>query len=271
MSESNVHLDEIFEKFRKAEVDLQTLGDGLTAKIRQMLEWVRSEGEKVFDDYPQLLKQVDTLKEITPHTDHLVLHIENWRHLLEEPEKLAQHAIIKSNDSEVAQALQRLEGNVTQQPVQGEYGMWRYAGDVKKMNTLMKLADKRIQPQATTSSRQRNFLDYARDIPPELNKLYSWLPRMYLKLLKYGNKEKRAGYFVLHIYLEQLAALAQGFCGAIIQLRIELVGQRELAYAQAMTALEQARIMAAAGMKVSGPEPGDSLTELLKENLRRRS
>jgi hypothetical protein len=113
-------------------------------------------------------------------------------------------------------------------------------------------------------------MNYARDIPPELNKLYDWLGGTLLRINRFKcDKTKRVCYSMLRTHLEKLTTLTIGFSGAVIEFRKELVGEREVAYAQAFIVLEQTRIATTVGDQ-SNMKPGDGLTELLKKNLERQ-
>lgn len=248
------YLNLIFDKFEQQEVKLTKLSKSLTDQLEEMMDWIRTQGIKIFDQESLLYKKLDAFKKITPHTDHLVLYIDNWHRLLAQPEKLAELAINSAKERQGDTEAQKIAVDLSRgtEDAKGGYGGWRYLGERKKMDTALKIAQMRVQPQVTSSNRQVNFLDYAKDIPPELNKLYDWLPRACRRVSRWDDPAtKTTTYSILRIYLEKLATMISGFSGAILELRKELVGERELAHAQAITAMKQAEYMSLGGMKMS--------------------
>jgi hypothetical protein len=252
------YLNQIFNRFREEEDKLTALGENAKKSVTTMLQYTREEGMKIWDKEAELFKQLDSFKEVTPHTDHFVVYIEAWHKMLNEPEKLAELAMENAKSKEPAPDFHKIQLELTGQngpEKPAEYGGWRWLAERRKMDLAFKVMQSRNQPQLTTTQRQPNFVDYAKDIPPELNKLHDWLPRAFLKVNQFkGTAESEATrlalYSILRIYLEKLADMAIGFCGAIIELRKELVSERELAHSQAMIAMKQAEYESLGGMRM---------------------
>jgi hypothetical protein len=270
------YLNQIFNRFREEEDKLTALGENARKKVTTMLQYMREMGVGIWDHEAELFMHLDCFKEVTPHTDHFVVYVEAWHKMLNEPERLAELALESSKKREALPDFHKIQLEVTGQAGQekpSEFGFWRGRSENKKMDMVYKLAQMKNQPQITTTERQPNFIDYAKDIPPELNKLHDWLPRAFLRVNWFkGAAEseaiKESMTAILRIEIEKLADMAIGFCGAIIELRKELVGERELAHSQAMIAMKQAEYESLGGMRMpelmkairdaSGPEDFDS-------------
>jgi hypothetical protein len=261
------YLNQIFNRFREEEDKLTALGENAKTKITSMLQYTRVKGEAIWDNEAELFKQLDSFKEVTPHTDHFVVYVEAWHKMLNEPEKLAELALESSKSKEAVPDFHKIQVELTGQTGQEkptEFGGWRWLAERKRLDMAYKLTQARNQPQLTTTQRQPNFIDYAKDIPPELNKLHDWLPRAFLRVNWFKGTTKaeamrKSMYVILRIYLEKVADMAIGFCGAIIELRKELVGERELAHSQAMIAMKQAEYESLGGMRM--PELMRSIRE----------
>jgi hypothetical protein len=239
------YLDRIFEKFEEQEARLEEVGREAIANIDTLMVRLRR-GADIFDEEKDLYIGLDAFKKVMRYTIHLGIDIDLRRRALSQPEKLAEQAMQQAEMAERQQTLPTATA-MTNQLVAGEYGMWRYLGERKKMQTLEKITAVAKEPQMTTTERQVDFMNYARDIPPELNKLYDWLGGTLLRINRFKcDKTKRICYNMLRTHLEKLTTLTIGFSGAVIEFRKELVGEREVAYAQAFIVLEQARIAASA-------------------------
>jgi hypothetical protein len=239
------YLERIFEKFEKQEEKLEKVGQDAIDNIDKLMEKLR-EGPSIFDEEKEVYVSLDAFKKVMRYTNHLVIDIDLRRRALSQPEKLAEQAFQQAEMSGRQQTLPTAAA-LTNQPVAGEYGMWRYLGERKKMQALEKITAGAKEPQMTTTERQVDFMNYARDIPPELNKLYDWLGGTLLRINRFKcDKTKRICYSMPRTHLEKLTTLTIGFSGAVIEFRKELVGEREVAYAQAFIVLEQARIAASA-------------------------
>jgi hypothetical protein len=240
------YLDRIFEKFEEQEARLEDVGKEAIANVDTLMASLREKGADIFDEEKDVYVGLDAFKKVMRYTNHLVIDIDLRRRALSQPEKLAEQALQQAELAERQQTLPTATA-LTNQPVAGEYGMWRYLGERKKMATLEKITAVAKEPQMTTTERQVDFMNYARDIPPELNKLYDWLGGTLLRINRFKcDKTKRICYSMFRTHLEKLTTLTIGFSGAVIEFRKELVGEREVAYAQAFIVLEQARIAAAA-------------------------
>jgi hypothetical protein len=240
------YLDRIFEKFEQQEQKLETVGKEAIANVDTLMTSLRTKGKDIFDNEKDVYIGLDAFKKVMRYTNHLVIDIDLRRRALSQPEKLAEQAFQQAELSGRQQTLPTAAA-LTNQPVAGEYGMWRYLGERKKMQALEKITAGAKEPQMTTTERQVDFMNYARDIPPELNKLYDWLGGTLLRINRFKcDKTKRICYSMLRTHLEKLTTLTIGFSGAVIEFRKELVGEREVAYAQAFIILEQARIAASA-------------------------
>jgi hypothetical protein len=240
------YLERIFEKFEEQEARLEKVGNEAIANVDTLMTSLRSKGKDIFDEEKDVYIGLDAFKKVMRYTNHLVIDIDLRRRALSQPEKLAEQAM---RQTEVAERQQTLPNamTMTSQPVTGDYGGWRYLGERLKMQTLAKIMAEKKEPQMTTTERQVDFMNYARDIPPELNKLYDWLGGTLLRINRFKcDKTKRICYSMLRTHLEKLTTLTIGFSGAVIEFRKELVGEREVAYAQAFIVLEQARIAASA-------------------------
>jgi len=240
------YLDRIFEKFEQQEERLEKVGNEAIANVDTLMATLRDKGVNIFDEEQTVYVGLDAFKKVMRYTNHLVIDIDLRRRALSQPEKLAEQAFQQAELSGRQQTLPTAAA-LTNQPVAGEYGMWRYLGERKKMQALEKITAGAKEPQMTTTERQVDFMNYARDIPPELNKLYDWLGGTLLRINRFRcGKTKRVCYSMLRTHLEKLTTLTIGFSGAVIEFRKELVGEREVAYAQAFIVLEQARIAASA-------------------------
>jgi len=240
------YLDRIFEKFEQQEERLEKVGNEAIANVDTLMATLRDKGVNIFDEEQTVYVGLDAFKKVMRYTNHLVIDIDLRRRALSQPEKLAEQAFQQAELSGRQQTLPTAAA-LTNQPVAGEYGMWRYLGERKKMQALEKITAGAKEPQMTTTERQVDFMNYARDIPPELNKLYDWLGGTLLRINRFKcDKTKRVCYSMLRTHLEKLTTLTIGFSGAVIEFRKELVGEREVAYAQAFIVLEQARIAASA-------------------------
>jgi hypothetical protein len=240
------YLDRIFEKFEQQEERLEKVGNEAIANVDTLMATLRDKGVNIFDEEQTVYVGLDAFKKVMRYTNHLVIDIDLRRRALSQPEKLAEQAFQQAELSGRQQTLPTAAA-LTNQPVAGEYGMWRYLGERKKMQALEKITAGAKEPQMTTTERQVDFMNYARDIPPELNKLYDWLGGTLLRINRFRcDKTKRVCYSMLRTHLEKLTTLTIGFSGAVIEFRKELVGEREVAYAQAFIVLEQARIAASA-------------------------
>ena len=240
------YLDRIFEKFEEQEARLEQVGNEAIANVDTLMTSLRNKGKDIFDEEKDVYIGLDAFKKVMRYTNHLVIDIDLRRRALSQPEKMAEQAMQQAELSGRQQTLPTAAA-LTNQPVAGEYGMWRYLGERKKMQALEKITAGAKEPQMTTTERQVDFMNYARDIPPELNKLYDWLGGTLLRINRFKcDKTKRICYSMLRTHLEKLTTLTIGFSGAVIEFRKELVGEREVAYAQAFIVLEQARIAASA-------------------------
>ena len=240
------YLDRIFEKFEQQEERLEKVGNEAIANVDTLMATLRDKGVNIFDEEQTVYVGLDAFKKVMRYTNHLVIDIDLRRRALSQPEKMAEQAMQQAELSGRQQTLPTAAA-LTNQPVAGEYGMWRYLGERKKMQALEKITAGAKEPQMTTTERQVDFMNYARDIPPELNKLYDWLGGTLLRINRFRcDKTKRVCYSMLRTHLEKLTTLTIGFSGAVIEFRKELVGEREVAYAQAFIVLEQARIAASA-------------------------
>jgi hypothetical protein len=240
------YLDRIFEKFEQQEQRLENVGKEAIANVDTLMATLREKGKDIFDEEKTVYIGLDAFKKVMRYTNHLVIDIDLRRRALSQPEKLAEQAFQQAEMAGRQQTLPTAAA-LTNQPVAGEYGMWRYLGERKKMQALEKITAGAKEPQMTTTERQVDFMNYARDIPPELNKLYDWLGGTLLRINRFKcDKTKRICYSMLRTHLEKLTTLTIGFSGAVIEFRKELVGEREVAYAQAFIVLEQARIAASA-------------------------
>ncbi|MCJ7424711.1 hypothetical protein MUP01_10665 [Candidatus Bathyarchaeota archaeon] len=240
------YLDRIFEKFEEQEARLEEVGKEAIANVDTLMTSLRTKGKDIFDNEKDVYIGLDAFKKVMRYTNHLVIDIDLRRRALSQPEKMAEQAMQQAELSGRQQTLPTAAA-LTNQSVAGEYGMWRYLGERKKMQALEKITAGAKEPQMTTTERQVDFMNYARDIPPELNKLYDWLGGTLLRINRFKcDKTKRICYSMLRTHLEKLTTLTIGFSGAVIEFRKELVGEREVAYAQAFIVLEQARIAASA-------------------------
>ena len=240
------YLLKIFEKFEGQEKNLTKLGKKADQNIENMMNHIRKEKVAIFDHEDLLYQAIDGFKKVMRHTDQLIIDIDLRRQTLSQPERLAEEAfkhaeLLKKHDV-VPTTITAAAG---EQAGGGDYGLFRYLGERKRMGTLEKITQLKVEPQLTESTRQTDFMNYAKDIPPELNKLYDWLGGTLLRIKRFPySKTREVCYSQLRDYLEKLSTMVMGFSGAIIELRKELVSQRQVAYAQASFALQQAKYMA---------------------------
>lgn len=238
------YLNLIFEKFEEQEQRLTKTGEDAAEAIDDLLDLIRTLDDKIFWMERSLYAGLDGFKKVMGHTNHLVMYIELLRKKLSQPEILAQSAM-KQVEMQGQQQTLPVAARMAQDESQGGYGFWHYMGERKRSGALEHIFGQSKQPQMTASERQLDFMNYARDIPAELNKLYDWLGGTLLRLKRFKNETtQRVCYSMLRTHIEKLAAQVTGFSNATIELRKELVGEREVAYAQAMTMLEQARLTA---------------------------
>jgi hypothetical protein len=254
------YLNKVFENFEKMEQRLEAAGNEAITTVTVMMNTFRKVGLKIFDEEETLYEGLDAFKKLMHYTDHLAIDIDLRRRALSQPEKLAEQALRQAEQTNQQQVLPAAMNATNPTPVVGEYGFYHWRGDVKRMNTLEKIANMQLKPQMMTTERQQDFLNYAKDLPPELNRLYDWLGATFLRVKRFPCQKTRVVcYSQLRTHLEKLTTLTIGFSGAIIDFRMELVSERQVAYAQASFAVEQARYLAQAQVMQrpgwSGPIP----------------
>jgi hypothetical protein len=242
---SMYYLNQIFEKFEKQEEKLEKVGKEAQATVTAMMDLIRTKRHDIFKYEDELYKGLDAFKKIMGHTDHLVIYVDLQRQKLSQPEKLAEQALKQAELAGKQQILPATMTATNPEQAGGDHGMWWFLSERRRMVALEKIAQMQKEPQLTTTQRQSDFMNYAKDIPPELNRLYDWLGGTLMRLKLFNCEDTViACYSQLRTYLEKLSTLTIGFSSAVIDVRKELVGERQVAYAQAMSAMEQARYMA---------------------------
>jgi len=258
------YLNLIFEKFEAQEERLTETGKEAVEQMNVMLKLIRDKGIAIFDNEKDLYIGLDGFKSVIGHTDHLVIYIELQHKKLSQPEALAEQAFKQASvQAQQQQFIPRLQA-ITNQPEdeRRDYGFWHFMGERRRAIALERVLSDSKQTQMMTTERQIDFMNYAKDIPPELNRIYAWLGGTLLRIRRFKECEttKTVCYSQLRTHLEKLATQTVGFSNATIELRKELVGEREVAYAQAMSIIEQVRLMAQAGP--SGAIQVDTLNKL---------
>ena len=269
-SAMQLQLDKIFSKFDEKEEKLNEIPIKAELTTKKLLKQFAE--TDVFEKSEEFLEAFDELGKTMGHVYHTVIEIELQRQKIKQPTDilLTQQ---QDREKEMEQRVSPIVVQAAAQPAEESkgIGITGLLAERFKWARLKEMNDSNKTPIITTDRKPTDILDYCKDVLRESNRFYLYFLQA-RDTLYFFPDEKTRTFFKgeIRTFLGQLCNIVLGFTQAIVEYRKELVGLREVAYAQAITTLEQSRIMAAAGMKVSGPEPGDNLTELLKENLRRR-
>jgi len=270
-----LQIDKIFEKFDKKEEDLDAVMKEGTDTINALMVRFRDDKGKeqdIFSEPEAFLKEFDKFSRVMGHCYHTVLEIELQRQRIRQPFQFMEEKQKLQNELEQSQRTAPLVVQTAKEPNESHSpGLFGYLSTRFKFGKLKEMVEGSKTPIITSEQKPQDILDYCRDVIRESNKFYDNYDQSLCHLHFYHDDQTKGMLRRdIRTFIGKLCNIVSGFTQAIVDYRKELIGEREVAYAQAITTLEQARIMAAAGMKASGPAPGDDLTTLLKENLRRR-
>lgn len=125
------------------------------------------------------------------------------------------------------------------------------------------------RPEITTS-KVKDILDYGRELLPEYNKLYEFYDKA-LKRLRFFDDAETVWNQRQEIVNEivKITGVIRAFSRAVVEYRKERFGDRKVGVASGVMWLA-ASIASAPPMMMKPPPPGDKLSDLLRENLRRR-
>jgi hypothetical protein len=242
------YLDRIFTKFEDQEKRLSTIQETATKAITETRDKVREQKENVFaDEAKTVYEALDAIRLSMGNTNWLGLELELRHKQLSQPEVLAQEATRRAQMLDQQQQILPLASGIANQPgQQGEHGFFWWRAEVRKAKAAEHIAEMAKQPQMTEIVRQTDFMNYIRDIPAEVTKIKKWIGGALTRLRKYPKEEtvRYVLYRQLRDEFEILSSLAESFSTTAIDFRTELVRERTVAYAQAMTALQQAKYLA---------------------------
>jgi len=233
-------LDRVFGKFNAKVAKLDRIGVDAWKSITSLLRIAREKKLKAIDD-PDFRAQLDALKRVKGQTDYMVFAIELERQKLQRPEVLAKQALTGVRNAQTDKVTPIVVNAAAQQPDGQGQGVWSYMIERRRTGTLEKALEASRAPQLTLAKRPRDILNYCRDVTAELNKLYDWILGVQADLSEFNDQARinfHYGSFIT--YLEKLSNVMIGFTQAIVEYRKERVDERQVAYAQAITAMKQA-------------------------------
>lgn len=240
-------LDKVFSKFDEKVTKLDKIGVDAWKSITSLLKIARRKKLNAIDD-PHFRSQLDVLKRVKGQTDYMVFAIELERQKLQRPEVLAEQTVAGLREAQKNQITPIVVNAAAQQPDGQGQGVWSYMIERRRSGTLEKALEASRTPQLTLAKRPQDILNYCRDVTAELNKLYDWILGVQADLSEFNDQARtnfHYGSFI--IYLEKLSNVMIGFSQAIVEYRKERVDERQVAYAQAIAVMEQAKYMAQAG------------------------
>ena len=236
-------LDRIFSKFDEKVERLDKIGIDAWNSITALLKIAREKKLKALDD-PKFRSQLDVLKRFKGQTDYMVFAIELQRQKLQQPEVLAEQALTGLRKAQKDKITPIIVNAAAQQPDGQGQGLWSYMIERRRSGTLEKALEASQTPQLTLAKRPRDILNYCRDVTAELNKLYDWILGVQADIAEFHDQARTDFHYGSFItYLEKLSNVMIGFTQAIVEYRKERVDQRQVAYAQAITAMKQAEYL----------------------------
>jgi len=157
----------------------------------------------------------------------------------------------------------------TATPTQEAPGFWAFMGTREQEKTKRMQFEESTRSVITSVEKPKDILDYCRDIPRESNKLVDWFEAT-LDHLHFFPDENTEYFFYTELrkHAAKFMSIVKSFTKAILEYRKELVGERQVAYAHALTLMEEAKYLSQAGYKGPSPFP-DPMSDEMKSRMRR--
>lgn len=236
-----IQLDKIFAKFDKTVEKLDAIpaqAEGITKKLLAQFRET-----DIFEKDEAFLEAFDELGKIMGHVYHSVLEWELQRLKIRQPADLFSQRQNKEMEQKVSPVIVQAAA----QPAEESkgIGITGLLAERFKWSRLKEMNDANKSPIITTDRKPSDILDYCKDIVRESNRFYLYFLQA-RDVLHFFPDDNTRTFFKgeIRTFLGELCNIVMGFTQAIVEYRKELVGLREVAYAQAITTLEQARIIA---------------------------
>lgn len=238
----------IFGKFERTEEKLSQIPKDSRAAVNKVMA-VFVDGIDIFAKPEDFFSSLSEVSDVMGHCYHTVLEIELQRQKIDTGQSIKELLMPKpanQQQTELAGKTQPIIFQAATQPIPSNSPGWTgYLSERVRMKTLKEIVGlQKTAPEITTEKKPTDILDYCRDIPRECNRLYDYYQSA-LDMVEIYPDPATKGYLrsELRLFLGKLCNIIVGFTRAIVDYRTELLGYRETAYAQAITAMKQAEYM----------------------------
>jgi hypothetical protein len=246
-------VDEIAKRFNEQIKQLDKIPEQAKTAVDAMLKIFKDDKTDIFAHPQTFYDCLNKLSDIEGYANHTVLEIELIRERVKAPTAFFDVFSKQRAKEEQSKTLNPVIVN-TAEPVKNSPGFWGYMSERERTRVLSEhLKSSEMSPTITTTQKPGDILDYARDITREYNKIVDYFRACLAHIKVFPHEEGTRDLFFAEIqsYMVKLCNIMKSFSRAIAEYRKELVGQREEAYATALTLMKKAEYESLGGMRTA--------------------